>query len=60
MRGIVANGGAIVAARRAAGLTQEQLASAADCDVKTVRKAEQGRERVDLRVVVRIAKTLAS
>lgn len=60
MRGIAVRADVIRDLRKAAGLTQEQLAAAADCDVKTVRKAERGTERVDLWVVSAIAEALGS
>lgn len=40
MRGVMAAGDRITRQRRRQGLTQEQLAAQADCDVKTVRRAE--------------------
>lgn len=58
MRGIRVRGDLIRTRRKAAGLTQEQLAAAAGCDVKTVRKTERGAERVDLWVVSAIAEIL--
>jgi transcriptional regulator with XRE-family HTH domain len=57
MRGAQANGEQIQAARSARGLTQEQLASLAGVDVRTIRKAEQGR-RVDLGTLTRISFSL--
>ena len=57
MRGIFPDGEAITSIRRLIGLTQEQLAAHADCDVKTVRRAEKG-EPVDLRTLARIASGL--
>lgn len=58
MRGALPNGFLIRKLRRLATLTQEQLAHLAECDVKTIRKAEKGSERLDLRVLVGIAHTL--
>lgn len=43
-----------MSARVEPGLTQEQLAALADVDVKTVRKAEQGK-RLDLGTLTRLA-----
>jgi transcriptional regulator with XRE-family HTH domain len=57
MRGAQANGEQIQAARSARGMTQEQLASLAGIDVRTIRKAEQGR-RVDLGTLTRISFSL--
>jgi transcriptional regulator with XRE-family HTH domain len=54
MRGALANGDQLQAARASRGLTQEQLAALADVDVKTVRKAEQGK-RLDLGTLTRLA-----
>jgi transcriptional regulator with XRE-family HTH domain len=54
MRGAQANGEQIQSSRRARGLTQEQLASLAGIDVKTVRKAERGR-RIDLGTITKIS-----
>lgn len=39
-------------------LTQEQLATACECDVKTIRKAEGHEGRVDLRIVLALARAL--
>ena len=47
MRGKPVHGDRIHNLRKAHGMTQEQLADSAGLDVKTVRKAEQGR-RLDL------------
>lgn len=58
MRGVVINGELIRERRRNRGMTQEELAHAADCDVRSVRKAEKGVERSDLRIVVGIARAL--
>ena len=41
MRGVLTNGNWIRDLRRSHGFTQEQLAVHADCDVKTLRKAER-------------------
>ncbi len=57
-RGIRANGDRIRVARLTKGLTQEQLACDAQIDAKSLRKAERGQERVDVRVLVRIASAL--
>lgn len=54
MRGTIADGPALRAARTSRGLTQEQLAARAQIDVKTVRKAEQGK-RLDLGTLTQIA-----
>lgn len=58
MRGAIADGDQIRSARVGQGLTQEQLATRADVDVKTVRKAEQGK-RLDAGTLGRIAEALA-
>lgn len=58
MRGVSVRGDLIRSLRKSAGLTQEQLAATAGCDVKTIRKAERNSERVDLWVVAAIAETL--
>jgi transcriptional regulator with XRE-family HTH domain len=57
MRGAIANGAQIRAARLSRGLTQEQLAVMAELDVKTVRKAERGK-RLDLGPISRLAHAL--
>ena len=57
MRGAIADGVQIREARIRQGLTQEQLASRADMDVKTVRKAEQGK-RLDAGTLARLALAL--
>src|SRR5262245_9501775 len=57
MRGVVAQGAEILAARVNRGLTQEDLARIARVDVKTVRKAEQGK-RLDLVPLARLANSL--
>lgn len=54
MRGAEANGSELQTARLGRGLTQEQLAALAGVDVKTVRKAEQGK-RLDLDTLTRLA-----
>src|SRR6516165_9820252 len=59
MRGAKSNGEQIRAARFGRGFTQEQLAALAELDVKTVRKAEQGR-RLDLGSLTRLAHALQS
>lgn len=58
MRGVPVRGELIRNLRKAAGLTQEQLAATIECDVKTLRKAERGAERVDLWVVSAIGEAL--
>lgn len=57
MRGALSNGDQIRTARANRGLTQEQLATLADVDVKTVRKAEQGK-RLDVGTLARLALAL--
>lgn len=57
MRGAIADGERIRSARISRGLTQEQLAVRADLDVKTVRKAEQGK-RLDAGTLSRLALAL--
>ena len=57
MRGALANGEQLQAARLGRGLTQEQLAALAEVDVKTVRKAEQGK-RLDLGTLTQLAFSL--
>jgi transcriptional regulator with XRE-family HTH domain len=57
MRGATANRDQLHAARVSRGLTQEQLATLAGVDVKTVRKAEQGK-RLDVGSLVRLALAL--
>jgi transcriptional regulator with XRE-family HTH domain len=59
MRGAYADGERIRTARVGRGLTQEQLATRADVDVKTVRKAEQGK-RLDVGTLARIALALGA
>jgi transcriptional regulator with XRE-family HTH domain len=59
MRGAKSNREQIRAARISRGLTQEQLAALAELDVKTVRKAEQGK-RLDLGSLTRLAHALQS
>lgn len=59
MRGVLANGNVLSSWRASRGLTQEQLAAMADCDVKTVRKAEHG-QRIDLRTARQIASALGA
>lgn len=58
MRGALADGGAIRQRRKTLGLTQEQLASQASCDTKTVRRAEQGKN-LDTYTLAKIATALA-
>lgn len=57
MRGVPVNGGEVLRLRRSLVLTQERLAAAADCDVKTVRKAEKS-QHVDHSVLNRLAEAL--
>lgn len=57
MRGIQLNGPVIQQRRKALGLTQQRLAFRADCDTKTVRKAENSK-RVDLATALRVASAL--
>ncbi|GEM_PF-3147684 len=59
MRGVIVNGAEIQKVRLSCGLTQEQLAKNADVDVKTVRKAEQGK-RLDLGTLTRLARALGT
>ncbi len=58
MRGVEVDGDLIRRLRTAAGLTQSELAARVDCDEKTVRKAENGSGRIDLRLAVVIAECL--
>ena len=53
MRGKPVHGDRIHNLRKAHGMTQEQLADSAGLDVKTVRKAEQGR-RLDLGTITKL------
>src|SRR5262245_52335069 len=57
MRGALADGQRVTATRVARGHTQEQLAALAELDVKTVRKAEQGK-RLDIETLSRLAAAL--
>jgi hypothetical protein len=57
MRGVPANGDYIKDRRRARGLTQEALAAAARCDIKTVYRAETG-ARLDMATLARLADAL--
>jgi transcriptional regulator with XRE-family HTH domain len=57
LRGVQADGASIYRARRLQGLTQEALAAAAECDEKTIRRAEQG-FHLDLATLSRIALAL--
>lgn len=57
MRGLQVNGPVVRAERKALGLTQEGLAAAASCDVKTIRNAEKGL-RVDAATIKRVADAL--
>jgi transcriptional regulator with XRE-family HTH domain len=59
MRGAIANGEYLQAVRVTRALTQEQLATLADVDVKTVRKAEQGK-RLDVGTLARLALALGT
>lgn len=58
MRGVCANGDTIRRIRRRLAITQEQLAGLAGCDCKTIRKAEQGRDPIDLRIIDALAMAL--
>lgn len=58
MRGVHTNGDHIRELRRAAALTQSELAFAAGCDPKTIRKAEKGEAPVDFQIVSDIARAL--
>ncbi len=57
VRGIHADGTKIKQLRKTRGLTQENLAGLASCDVKTVRKAEQGKN-LDYQTLGKIATVL--
>jgi transcriptional regulator with XRE-family HTH domain len=57
MRGKPVHGDRIHDLRKAQGMTQEQLAEKAGLDVKTVRKAEQGR-RLDLGTITKLCLVL--
>ena len=57
MRGVQANGAYIKLARRSRGLTQEALADAAGCDIKTVYRAESA-ARLDMATLARLADAL--
>lgn len=57
MRGVLVDGEQIRIGRLARGLTQEQLAVAADVDVKTIRKAEQG-GRLDVGTLSSLSRAL--
>lgn len=57
MRGVIVDGPRLRSARVQRGLTQEQLATSADVDVKTVRKAERS-GRLDVATLVRLATPL--
>jgi DNA-binding XRE family transcriptional regulator len=57
MRGVPANGAYIKEKRRERGLTQEALADAAGCDIKTVYRAESG-DRLDMATLARLAGAL--
>ncbi|MEZ6130772.1 MAG: nuclear transport factor 2 family protein [Planctomycetaceae bacterium] len=59
MRGVRTDGEQIAKLRKARGLTQEQLAAAADVDVTTLRRMEKGARRFDLRSVMSVADALA-
>jgi transcriptional regulator with XRE-family HTH domain len=58
MRGAFTKGARIRQLRQSLTLTQEELASRASCDVKTLRAAESGR-RIDVRTLHGIAAALA-
>jgi transcriptional regulator with XRE-family HTH domain len=57
MRGVPANGVYIKETRRERGLTQEALADAARCDIKTVYRAEHG-ACLDMATLKRLANSL--
>jgi DNA-binding XRE family transcriptional regulator len=57
MRGVAANGDYIKERRRSRGLTQEALATAAHCDIKTVYRAESG-AHLDMATLSRLAHVL--
>jgi hypothetical protein len=57
MRGVTANGPFIKKRRRNFGLTQEGLATAARCDIKTIYRAENG-ARLDMATLERLAEAL--
>jgi hypothetical protein len=57
MRGVPANGAYIKAKRRSRGLTQEALANAARCDIKTVYRAEND-AHLDMSTLTRLALAL--
>ncbi len=57
VRGVPTNVRSLLEARLKQGLTQEQLSSKAELDVKTVRNAEQGK-RIDLETIARLADVL--
>jgi len=57
MRGIQLHGPAIKQQRKSLGLTQQRLAFQAECDTKTIRKAENS-QRVDVDTALRIAAAL--
>jgi transcriptional regulator with XRE-family HTH domain len=59
MRGAMANGKNLKAARTIRGLTQEQLAALAGVDAKTVRNAEQSK-RLDVGSLARLALALGT
>ncbi len=56
-RGLLANGPQIRRLRKASGLSQEALAIAVGCDVKTIHHAERG-QRVHAETLVKLADTL--
>jgi transcriptional regulator with XRE-family HTH domain len=58
MRGVRVKGEVIRALRTGLGLTQDQLASRAKVDARTVRNAEEGTRRLDIRTVAAIATAL--
>lgn len=57
MRGIPVKGHSILETRKSLGLTQEQLAAQAHCDVKTIRKAEKS-QPVDSSILKNLADAL--
>lgn len=56
-QGVMANGPKIRKLRRSRGFSQESLATAVDCDVKTIHHAELGK-RVHIETLVKIAQAL--
>jgi len=58
MRGIETDGARIRNLRKARGWTQEELAAAVPCSVRTVRNAERS-QRIDLATLSQISSALA-